>query len=43
MNDPWDECDCGHNREEHDGQGCHATASSGYRCACPEFTPVEED
>lgn len=40
--DHWadgDECACGHLREDHDdGTGsCGASASSGYRCSCPEF------
>jgi hypothetical protein len=43
MTDPYDECECGHFREEHDGEGCHATATSGYRCDCAEFTPIEDD
>lgn len=36
MNDPFDECQCGHLREDHDPD-CTETAISGYKCACDEF------
>jgi hypothetical protein len=35
--DPWDECECGHDREDHMADGCQAIASSGFRCACQRF------
>lgn len=37
--DPTDECECEHLREDHaDGVGvCNEPASSGYVCACPWF------
>ena len=43
--EPWDECECGHERDQHSadvgiGGGCMATASSGGLCACPGFKGV---
>ena len=36
--DPLDDCECGHEREDHDElEGCRAIASSGYECACDGF------
>lgn len=37
QDDPADECLCGHDREQHDENGCQGVASSGYRCSCPSF------
>lgn len=37
--DPFEECLCGHIREDHSG-GCQRDASSGYRCSCPSFEAV---
>ena len=35
-----EECECGHDRVDHDEKGCEAVASSGYTCACPSFEPA---